>query len=81
MTTQQYLNDRAISLYHFVHAYQHLHGRSPTYRQMQKHLGLKSVSTVQVYLNRLKAWGWIEHDPRRIRAIRLTRVTERVYHN
>ena len=53
----------------YLKNYQCQHGYSPSYREMQNFLGLKSVNTVDYYINKLVERDLIRKNPLRKRAI------------
>ncbi|HIV01677.1 MAG TPA: transcriptional repressor LexA [Candidatus Caccopulliclostridium gallistercoris] len=55
----------------YLKNYQCQHGYTPSYREMQSYLGLKSVNTVDYYINKLVERDLIRKNPLRKRAIEI----------
>lgn len=55
----------------YLKNYQCQHGYTPSYREMQSYLGLKSVNTVDYYINKLVERYLIRKNPLRKRAIEI----------
>lgn len=55
----------------YLKNYQCQHGYTPSYREMQNYLGLKSVNTVDYYINKLVERDLIRKNPLRKRAIEI----------
>lgn len=55
----------------YIKSYQYQHGYTPSYREMQNHLGLKSVNTVDYYINKLEERELIRKNAQRKRAIEI----------
>ena len=55
----------------YLKNYQCQHGYTPSYREMQSYLGLKSVNTVDYYINKLVERDLVRKHPLRKRAIEI----------
>ena len=53
------LNEKTTVVYMFICDFNREHGYSPTVREIEKHVGLKSTSSVQAYLRKLEECGYI----------------------
>lgn len=71
------VNDKTIRLYNFIMRFWADNGYWPNHREMGPSLKTRSTSVVQYHLNRLIAWGWITRANGKVRAMKLTRVSER----
>jgi repressor LexA len=54
------LSKRQRQIYELISSFQNTNGYSPTYRELQKMLGLSSVGTVQKHVQKIKAEGLLE---------------------
>jgi len=52
------------------------HGISPTYREIQKGVGYRSVAPVQTHMNALFNQGFVTHMPHKARSLRVIRASE-----
>lgn len=53
------LNEKTTVVYMFICDFNWEHGYSPTVREIGKHVGLKSTSSIQAYLKKLEECGYI----------------------
>ena len=60
----------------YLKNYQCQHGYTPSYREMEEYLGIKSVNTVDYYLNKLIERGLIRKNPSKKRAIEIVDETK-----
>ena len=60
----------------YLKNYQCQHGYTPSYREMEAYLGIKSVNTVDYYLNKLIDRGLIRKNPSKKRAIEIVDETK-----
>ncbi len=60
----------------YLKNYQCQHGYTPSYREMQSYLDLKSVNTVDYYINKLINRGLIRKNPLKKRAIEIVDETK-----
>ncbi len=60
----------------YLKNYQCQHGYTPSYREMQNYLGLKSVNTVDYYINKLIERDLIRKNPLKKRAIEIVDETK-----
>ncbi len=60
----------------YLKNYQCQHGYTPSYREMQSYLDLKSVNTVDYYINKLIDRGLIRKNPLKKRAIEIVDETK-----
>ncbi len=60
----------------YLKNYQCQHGYTPSYREMEAYLGIKSVNTVDYYLNKLIERGLIRKNPSKKRAIEIVDETK-----
>jgi SOS-response transcriptional repressor LexA len=70
---------RSIDLYDVIQRFFEEHERPPSLRDLVKASGLPSTSMVQQYMNVLKAWGWVDWQPRGAGTLRMTRPTENIF--
>jgi len=57
------------------------HNYAPSYREIMKALGYKSVSTVAIHVNGLIAKGYLTKTDKSARSIRVVKVSDRVDNN
>ncbi len=69
------LSPRTQACLDWLEAYVAQHQTTPSYRQISKGLGYRSVAAVQYHLDRLEETGFIARDPGLARTIRLLRTT------
>lgn len=55
----------------YIKSYQAQHGFMPSYREMQTYLGLKSINTVDYYINKLVEREQLVKNPQRKRALEI----------
>ena len=65
----QGLTDKQIQVYDYIVSFQRDHGYPPSVREIARHLGLKSPSTVHFHLKGLEAAGVITKEEGKTRAI------------
>ncbi len=65
------LEGKISEVYEFVCGFIDGHGVPPSVREICAGVGLKSPSSVQVYLNKLKDMGYINRDAKKMRTITL----------
>jgi len=54
------------------------HGISPTYREVQRGVGYRSVAPVQTHIHALAQKGFITHLPRKARSLKMLRPSESI---
>lgn len=69
MAQRESLNKRQSMILDFIQEYCKMHGYPPAVRDIGKAVGLKSSSTVHMYLVQLEEKGYIRRDPAKPRAI------------
>ena len=74
MRTSRY-NEKEAAIYDFITRTIEEEGYSPTVRDIQQALGIKSTSTVHAYLARLEEKGLIRKDPGKSRTINTTKTS------
>ena len=65
------LNHKEKIYYDFIMEFSNTYGYPPTVRDIQQGLAVKSTSTVQSYIARLKEKGYLNHSDRKSRSIRV----------
>ncbi len=69
-------NEKEQAIYDYITETIEREGYSPTVRDIQKAMGIKSTSTVHAYLARLEEKGMIRKDPGKSRTIQTERAVE-----
>lgn len=67
------VNEKHMAILAYIKKYSKENGYSPTYREIMKHAGMKSTSTVAYYIQALKDYGFIamqEKKPRTIQVLK-----------
>ena len=68
----QSLNEREMAVYEALRDCVRKNGYAPSVRELAARLGYRSTSTVQLYLDRLEAYGYITRKGGKSRSITLT---------
>ena len=68
---EQHFNAKEKIYYDFIMEFANTYGYPPTVRDIQQGLSVKSTSTVQSYISRLKEKGYLNHSDRKSRSIRV----------
>src|SRR3954451_10494399 len=63
------LTDRQKDILHFIQKEQREHGLTPSTREIQKHFGFASQTSVMQYLEALEKKGFLERHARKARAL------------
>ncbi len=69
-------NEKEQAIYNYINETIEREGYSPTVRDIQKALGIKSTSTVHAYLARLEEKGMIRKDPGKSRTINTGKIAD-----
>lgn len=69
-------NSKVIRMYNKIAAFWFQFGQSPTFREIGKMCGVRSTSMINLYIQTLVRWGWINYQPGSNRTITLKRATE-----
>lgn len=65
------MTNREYQIYDFICEYTATKGYAPTVREICSEVGLKSTSTVHLYLNRMMGKGYITCNPCQPRTLRV----------
>ncbi|WP_301859965.1 transcriptional repressor LexA [uncultured Megasphaera sp.] len=71
LVNEKVLTTRQKQILEYIRECVHTFGYPPSVREICKHVGLSSTSTVHGYLNRLEEQGFIRRDPAKNRTIEL----------
>lgn len=69
----QKVKDQALQLYFEIEKHFALGGNALSMRDVNRMLGLSSSASAQVYVDILRKWGLINHEPKSVRTIILAK--------
>ncbi len=72
------LTEKQKRVLEFIESYSFKNDRSPTFEEIQKHFGYKSIGTVHDFITTLKLKGYIEKSTRKWNGLELSKETNKV---